>query len=123
MVKSESEIETFEKFNWYIKKNLDGEIFCMGNLDRNKNLDQDNCNCDGQCNCGCHEISFDESFYEDPVVKRLCFMYRELVLHDGFGDLQVLVKILKRGQKEVIIKSGKEYRYVVDVPGELNKWR
>jgi hypothetical protein len=58
----------------------------------------------------------------DPVVKRLCAMYHELLLHDGFGELHVDIKILKRGQKEVIISSGKQYRYVVDVPGELNKW-
>jgi hypothetical protein len=49
-------------------------------------------------------------------------MYRDLLLHDGFGELRVDIKILKRGQKEVIIKSGKEYRYVVDIPGELKKW-
>jgi hypothetical protein len=49
-------------------------------------------------------------------------MYRDLLLHDGFGELRVDVKILKRGQKEVIIKAGKEFRYVVDVPGELNRW-
>ncbi|MDR2761921.1 MAG: hypothetical protein LBB88_04920 [Planctomycetaceae bacterium] len=76
------------------------------------------CECE---NCsGNHEV--EESFYRDPVVRRLCFMYRDLLLHDGFGELRVDVKILKRGQKEVIIKAGKEFRYVVDVPGELNRW-
>ncbi|MDR0520368.1 MAG: hypothetical protein LBH00_00795 [Planctomycetaceae bacterium] len=53
---------------------------------------------------------------EDVCVQRIVKIYRELLLHDGFGDLAVEVKLLKRGQKEVIIKSGKQYRYVVDVP-------
>jgi hypothetical protein len=53
---------------------------------------------------------------EDPVIKRMCEIYRELLLHDGFGEMRVDMKILKRGQKEVIISSGKQYRYVVDVP-------
>jgi hypothetical protein len=79
-------------------------------------------NCEGQCVCGCDNQRLDDSFFEDSVVQRLCLMYRELLLHDGFGELRVDVRILKRGQKEVIIKSGKEYRYVVDVPGELNRW-
>jgi hypothetical protein len=59
--------------------------------------------------CRCEE-------QRDPVVKRMCDIYRELLLHDGFGELHVDIKILKRGQKEVIISSGKQYRYVVDVP-------
>jgi hypothetical protein len=59
--------------------------------------------------CSCSEKT-------DPVVKRICDIYRELLLHDGFGELRVDIKILKRGQKEVIICSGKQYRYVVDVP-------
>jgi hypothetical protein len=54
----------------------------------------------------------------DPVVKRMCEIYRELLLHEGFGEMRVDIRILKRGQKEVIISSGKQYRYVVDVP----KW-
>jgi hypothetical protein len=52
----------------------------------------------------------------DPVLKRMCSIYRDLLLHDGFGELRVDIKLLKRGQKEVIISSGKQYRYVVDVP-------
>jgi hypothetical protein len=53
---------------------------------------------------------------EDVCVRRIVKIFRELLSHDGFGDIAVEVKLLKRGQKEVIIKSGKQYRYVVDVP-------
>jgi len=48
---------------------------------------------------------------------RLGELYRELIAHDGFGELRVDVRILKRKQKEVIITCGKQYRYVVDTPG------
>ena len=40
---------------------------------------------------------------------------REMLLHDGFGEMSVETKILKRGQKEVIVHFGKQYRFVVDV--------
>ncbi|MDR1491404.1 MAG: hypothetical protein LBT05_01590 [Planctomycetaceae bacterium] len=53
---------------------------------------------------------------EEACSQRLLKTFRELLLHDGYGDVAVEVKLLKRGQKEVIIKSGKQYRYVVDVP-------
>lgn len=45
-------------------------------------------------------------------------LYDELVQHDGFGEFTVDIRILKRGQKEVVIRCGRQYRYVVDfVPG------
>lgn len=39
-----------------------------------------------------------------------------LLDHDGYGQLVVDLRILRRGQKEVIVRCGKEYRYVVDWP-------
>ncbi len=39
----------------------------------------------------------------------------------GFGHLEVDMKILKRGQKEVLIRCGREYRFVLDTnDGELS---
>lgn len=38
----------------------------------------------------------------------------EILMHDGFGEMKVEVKILKRKQKEIIIHCGKQYRFVVD---------
>ena len=49
----------------------------------------------------------------DEVKKRIEELYNMLVKHDGYGEIQVDIKILKRGQKEVIIRCGKQYRYVV----------
>lgn len=52
----------------------------------------------------CHEI----------VKKRMNALYNMLVEHDGFGEMRIDFKILKKGQKEVIIHCGKQYRYVVE---------
>lgn len=46
--------------------------------------------------------------------KCLLSLFDELVGHDGFGNLKVEMRILRRGQKEVIIDCGKQYRFVVD---------
>ena len=46
--------------------------------------------------------------------KRIEALYNMLVEHEGYGEMQIDFKILKKGQKEVIIHCGKQYRYVVD---------
>ncbi len=50
-------------------------------------------------------------------------LYREVFDHDGYGDIRVEMKILRRGQKEVIIHCGKQYRFVVDFarPAQLEQ--
>ena len=54
------------------------------------------------------------------VVARLVALYADLLTHEGFGEIRVEVRILKRRQKEVIIHCGKQYRFVVDfVPGHM----
>ena len=49
-----------------------------------------------------------------PVKIRLIELLDELIAHDGFGSIKVDIRFLKRGQKEVIIDCGKQYRFVVD---------
>lgn len=46
--------------------------------------------------------------------KKLETLFEELLEHEGFGELRVDMRLLKRGQKEVIIYCGKQYRYVLD---------
>lgn len=53
------------------------------------------------------------------IQKKLLELYSELFLHNGYGSLQVEMRFLKRGQKEIVVSCGKEFRYVVDYPGEL----
>jgi hypothetical protein len=50
------------------------------------------------------------------VVQRVVALYCGLIEHEGYGDMRVEVRLLKRGQKEVIVHCGKQYRYVVDRP-------
>lgn len=52
----------------------------------------------------------------DLVKARLGQLFEELLAHDGYADMSVEMRILKRGQKEVVIRCGKQYRFVVDVP-------
>lgn len=52
------------------------------------------------------------------VMKKVADLYCELMTHDGYGDIRIEMKILRRQQKEIIIHCGKQYRYVVDFAGE-----
>jgi len=56
-----------------------------------------------------------------PVKKRLLDLLDELIAHDGFGSIKVDIRLLKRGQKEVIIECGKQYRFVVDFEPATHK--
>lgn len=52
--------------------------------------------------------------HHEDVKKRMSVLYNMLVEHDGYGEMSIDFKILKKGQKEIIIRCGKQYRYVVD---------
>lgn len=49
-----------------------------------------------------------------PVKICLLNLLDELIAHDGFGSLRVDIRLLRRGQKEIILDCGKQYRFVVD---------
>lgn len=51
-----------------------------------------------------------------PVQARLLQLLDEVMAHDGYGSIRVDVRLLKKGQKEVILDCGKQYRFVVDHP-------
>jgi len=51
------------------------------------------------------------------VKSHLSALYDELMTHDGFAEMRVEIRLLKRGQKEVILHCGKQYRFVIDCPG------
>ncbi len=53
------------------------------------------------------------------VLGQLIELYADLFSHDGYGDIGVEIKILRRGQKEVILHCGKQYRYVLDCDSAL----
>jgi hypothetical protein len=55
----------------------------------------------------------------DEVLEKLYSLYRDLFLHNGYGALRVEMRFLKKGQKEILLICGKEYRFVVDAPEVL----
>lgn len=48
------------------------------------------------------------------VLNKFAELYGDLFVHDGYGEIRVEMRILKRGQKEVILHCGKQYRFIVD---------
>jgi hypothetical protein len=52
----------------------------------------------------------------DNVKTKLLELFDDVLTHDGFGEIKVEMRILKRQQKEVILHCGKQYRFVIDTP-------
>lgn len=55
----------------------------------------------------------------EEIIAQMAKVYIELFNHDGYGDFKIEMRILRRGQKEVIIHCGKQYRYVIDCDDAL----
>ena len=50
----------------------------------------------------------------EKVKERINALYNMLAEHDGYGEMHIDFKILKKGQKEIIVHCGEQYRYVMD---------
>ena len=50
------------------------------------------------------------------VMRRIVKLYEEAFDHDGHAELKIDIRFLRRGQKEVVLHSGKQYRFVLDFP-------
>ena len=50
----------------------------------------------------------------EDIFAQFISLYCELFNHNGFGDMRIEMRILRRNQKELIIHCGKQYRYVLD---------
>lgn len=48
------------------------------------------------------------------VKAKMSELYDELFAHDGYGEIKIEIRILRRGQKEIILHCGKQYRFVID---------
>ena len=48
------------------------------------------------------------------VKEKMLQLYDDLFRHDGYGEMKVEMRFLKRSRKEIIIHCGKEYRFVVE---------
>lgn len=56
----------------------------------------------------------EKSMVNLEVIKKIVGLYRDLYAHDGYGEIRIEMRILRRGQKEVIIHCGKQYRFVLN---------
>ena len=54
----------------------------------------------------------------ERVLNKIRELYYLLFRHSGFGEMRIEMRILKKGQKEIIIHCGKQYRFVVDFKGD-----
>lgn len=61
-------------------------------------------------------MSKQDTTEQRPLKAKLLELVDDVLAHDGYGDIRVEVRILKRQQKEVILHCGKQYRYVIDTP-------
>lgn len=52
--------------------------------------------------------------HSDPVIAQIVRLYLKLLEHDGYGELKLDIRLLKRGQKEIVISCGKQYRFVIN---------
>jgi len=62
--------------------------------------------------------------FHEPHVKvltQLIDLYTDLYKHEGYGSMSVEIRFLKRGQKEVLIHCGKDYRFVIDYSEDQDK--
>lgn len=57
---------------------------------------------------------------QTAIQQHIAQIFDELLRHDGYGEFKVELRILKRGQKEVLVHYGKQYRYVIDFPAGPN---
>ena len=48
------------------------------------------------------------------VKEKMIQLYDELFRHNGYGEMKIEMRFLKRSQKEIIIHCGKEYRFVLE---------
>ncbi len=54
---------------------------------------------------------------EQALKARLMSLLDDVLSHDGYGSIKVDVRLLKKGQKEVVLDCGKQYRFVIDHAG------
>ena len=52
--------------------------------------------------------------------KQMCAVFDELLSHSGYGEMQITTRWMKAGRKEVIIRSGKEHRFVIRLLDQQN---
>ncbi len=55
------------------------------------------------------------------VINKFMELYLDVFSHDGYGEIRMELKTLRRGQKELILHCGKQHRYVLDFDADSLK--
>ena len=55
-----------------------------------------------------------EDHNNQDVKEKMLQLYDDLFRHDGYGEMEVVMRFIRHNSKEVIIHCGKEYRFVVE---------
>ncbi|MFA5793485.1 MAG: hypothetical protein WC980_00235 [Candidatus Brocadiia bacterium] len=55
-----------------------------------------------------------------PAQTKLNTLFMDMVDHHGFSKLWVEVKLLKKGRKNVVLSSGKDFHFVIKPVGNGN---
>jgi hypothetical protein len=56
----------------------------------------------------------------EAVLARIEELYRMLFAHSGYGEMEIEIRFLRKHEKEVLVKCGKQYRFIVpcDTPAD-----
>ena len=68
-------------------------------------------------------ILFELAATNKEVKSKLLELYDEIFAHSGYGEIKVEMRILRRGQKEIILHCGKQYRFVVDFISQKSPYK
>lgn len=49
----------------------------------------------------------------ETVLARIEDLYKMLFAHSGYGEMSLEIRFLRKHEKEVLIKCGKQYRFIV----------
>lgn len=49
----------------------------------------------------------------EAVLARIKSLYEMLFSHNGYGEMSIEIRYVRKREKEVLIRCGKHYRYVV----------
>jgi hypothetical protein len=49
----------------------------------------------------------------EMVLDRIEKLYRMLIDHSGYGEMSIEIRFLRKHEKEVLIRCGKQYRFIV----------
>lgn len=55
---------------------------------------------------------------EIAFLKTFLAIFQDLLAHEGYGDIEIHVRRLPGRRKEVRLRSGREFRYIVETPAK-----